>query len=148
MQADRKRDARDEILTMTMPEMARLLGVSRSVVYSILKNPKYRDELVTVVIAGRKRITKESFNRWYKSYGSSYRKKDAKKAEAVHTKKSADSQYYTTEEVCSICGCSKATVRNWITRKYFPVKKIGGAFYISRQEFNSWYGLIPEKQEE
>lgn len=29
---------------ISMPEMARLLGVKRNTVYSILKNPQYKDE--------------------------------------------------------------------------------------------------------
>jgi len=147
VKADRERDAKDEALTMTMPEMAGILGVSRSVVYSILKNPKYRDEFVTVVIAGKKRITKESFDKWYRAYGKNYRKEDKNKAAGSPEKKPADSRYYTMDEICRIYGCSKATLRNWISRKYFPVMKIGGTFYISRQEFDSWYGQISENQE-
>ena len=52
---DRLRDAELEETSISMPEMARLLGVARGVVYSILKNEKYRDVLQVIVVAERKR---------------------------------------------------------------------------------------------
>lgn len=47
-----------------MPEMARLLGTTRSTVYSILNNPNYKEFFDFVVISDKKRITKESFQRF------------------------------------------------------------------------------------
>lgn len=38
---DREKDALLEDATITMPEMAQLLGTTRSAVYTILDNPKY-----------------------------------------------------------------------------------------------------------
>ncbi len=56
---DREKDAIVEEATITMPEMARLLGLTRSQVYQILRNPKYSHFFETIVIAEKKRITKE-----------------------------------------------------------------------------------------
>ena len=42
----------------SVPEMARLLGLTRSQVYQILRNPKYSHFFETIVIAEKKRITK------------------------------------------------------------------------------------------
>ena len=47
-----------------MPEMARLLDVPRSTVYGILSSKKYAPLLDVIVIAGRRRVTKESFERF------------------------------------------------------------------------------------
>ena len=47
-----------------MPEMARLLGLTRSQVYQILRNPKYSHFFETIVIAEKKRITKENFQKF------------------------------------------------------------------------------------
>ena len=55
---DREKDAIVEEATITMPEMARLLGLTRSQVYQILRNPKYSHFFETIVIAEKKRITK------------------------------------------------------------------------------------------
>lgn len=50
--------------SMRMPEMARMLGVSRSVVYNIIDRS---DILKTVELDGRRRVTEESFYEWYAS---------------------------------------------------------------------------------
>ena len=69
---DREKDALLEDATITMPEMAQLLGTTRSSVYTILDNPKYSHFFEFIVIAEKKRITKESFQKflegqdWYK----------------------------------------------------------------------------------
>lgn len=70
--ADRERDAELEAATLTMPEMARLLLIDRKNVYSILDG-KDKDKFEFIMIADLRRITKESFERWY-SGQSKYRK--------------------------------------------------------------------------
>ena len=61
---DREKDAIVEEATITMPKMARLLGLTRSQVYQILRNPKYSHFFETIVIAEKKRITKENFQKF------------------------------------------------------------------------------------
>ena len=59
---------------MTMPEMARLLLIPRKEVYNILLTGRDKDQFEFVYIADRRRVTKDSFERWYvrlrKQYGS------------------------------------------------------------------------------
>lgn len=71
--ADRDRDAELEAASMTMPEMARLLLISRKEVYNILLTGRDKDQFDFVYIADRRRVTKESFERWYAGQ-SKYRK--------------------------------------------------------------------------
>ena len=61
---DRNRDAEAENSSLTMPEMARLLGLTRKQIYMILKDKRYRDIFEILVIAGKKRVTRESFGRF------------------------------------------------------------------------------------
>ena len=63
-QEDRKKDAAAEAASLSMPEMAWLLDVPRSTVYGILSSKKYAPLLDVIVIAGRRRVTKESFERF------------------------------------------------------------------------------------
>ena len=63
-QEDRKKDAAAEAASLSMPEMARLLDVPSSTVYGILSSKKYAPLLDVIVIAGRRRVTKESFERF------------------------------------------------------------------------------------
>ena len=50
---------------MTMPEMARLLLITRKEVYNILLTGRDKDQFEFVYIADRRRVTKDSFERWY-----------------------------------------------------------------------------------
>ena len=63
-QEDRKKDAAAEAASLSMPEMARLLDVPRSTVYGILSSKKYAPLLDVIVIAGWRRVTRESFERF------------------------------------------------------------------------------------
>ena len=57
-----------------MPEMAQLLGITRSSVYTILDNPKYSHFFEFIVIAEKKRITKESFQKFLEGQRSEERR--------------------------------------------------------------------------
>ena len=70
--ADRERDREIEAQTISIPEMAKLLGVPREKVYWILDCKKYRDCFVIERVADRRRITKTSFEIWLNSQ-STYR---------------------------------------------------------------------------
>ena len=61
---DRKKAEAAEHSSITMPEMAALLGIDRRQVYEILKDPLYKDWFEFVYLADRKRITRESFYRF------------------------------------------------------------------------------------
>lgn len=66
-QEDRERDAELEQASMTMPRMAKLLGITRDEVYSILGKKKNHGVFEIIVVAGKKRITYDSFERWYQN---------------------------------------------------------------------------------
>ena len=70
---DRTRDAILEEESMTMPEMARLLLITRKEVYGILYG-KDANRFEFITIANRRRVTKKSFERWYAGQ-SKYRSK-------------------------------------------------------------------------
>lgn len=58
---DRERDAELEAASMTMPEMARLLMITRDQVYNILNQKRNKGLFEFVYIADQRRITRESF---------------------------------------------------------------------------------------
>lgn len=64
---DRERDAELEKASMTMPQMAKLLGITRDEVYAILGKKKNQRVFKIIVVADKKRITYESFERWYQA---------------------------------------------------------------------------------
>lgn len=60
-QKDREKDKELEGTTITMPEMARLLGTTRSQVYEILKKFQVQSFFEMVVIAEKKGLQKRAF---------------------------------------------------------------------------------------
>ena len=59
---DREKDSEAEEESITMPEMARILGITRARVYAILKNDKYSHFFEFTEVAGRKQILRKSFD--------------------------------------------------------------------------------------
>ncbi len=144
-QADRARDALYEAQTLTMPEMARFLGVTRSKVYAILKDRKYKDQLEIVVIAGKKRVTKESFNRWYAAYKKELPEEE-RLVKQISVRKSGTDLYYTLDEISELCGVNKSTVSRWVRKGEFPARRVGQCINIPRLEFDAWYEKYKQKQ--
>ena len=144
-QADRARDAVYEAQTLTMPEMARFLGVTRSKVYAILKDRKYKDQLEIVVIAGKKRVTKESFNRWYAAYKKELPEEE-RPVKQISSRKSGTDLYYTLDEISELCGVNKSTVSRWVRKGEFPARRVGQCINIPRLEFDAWYEKYKQKQ--
>ena len=66
---DRQRDAEQENTSMTLPQMARLLGISREEVYSLVRRKRNRDVFEIIMVADKKRVTLDSFERWYQRQG-------------------------------------------------------------------------------
>ncbi len=69
-QKDREKDKELEGATITMPEMARLLGIPRRQVYEILKNSKYSHFFETIEIAEEEKNYKRELSeifRWTRS---------------------------------------------------------------------------------
>ena len=60
-QEDRQADAKIEESTLSLPQVAALLGVPRNTVYRILRDQRYQHFFEIIVVADRKRVTKESF---------------------------------------------------------------------------------------
>lgn len=62
---DRMREAGMRRTSLTMPEIARLLGIERAAVYQLMKKaPPGTFDMI--LLEGRKRVTAESFEKWYR----------------------------------------------------------------------------------
>jgi len=159
-QEDRLRDAELEENSMSMPDMARLLDVSRSVVYGILNSDYGKEMLEVIIVADRKRVTKESFERWYysqkeylkpedridgtsrkrKSYADSLMKKKVKTAKGMReVRYSENPNYLTVDEAAMMAKTDTARVYKWIKAKKFPVLRISKMVTrIPRAEFEAF----------
>ena len=157
---DRLRDAELEENSMSMPDMARLLDVPRSHVYSILNSERGKEMLEVIVVADRKRITKESFERWYasqtkylkpedqpegvprrhKSYADSLVKKKVQTNKGTKEVRYSDNpDYLTVDEAALQAKTSTARVYKWINAGRFPVLRISKMVTrIPRKEFEAF----------
>lgn len=61
----RERDAPVRESTLSIPEIGRMLGLDRRAAYKL--GNQHRKEFETVIVGDKKRITIESFERWYQS---------------------------------------------------------------------------------
>ena len=161
---DRKKDEAIIKATISMPEMAKLLGITRSVVYSIIKNPKYKEIFEIIMVADQKRITKKSFEQFLglqdkyflekpEKYNDTkleettavadYRRRNISNDKNIHKKTKVNS--ITCQEAANIANVSKSTIAKWIAKGLFPSKKIGRSIIVSKIEFEKF---IKEKTEE
>lgn len=154
---DRERDAAIENASITMPEMARLLGVKRNTVYSILKHPDYKDLFEVIIVADRKRITRESFEKFLDSQDkykldeindyeeismeenialAEHRRKKLKNKQ--HRADNGNLEYLTFDEAALIANVSRATIYEWSRKNHFPVIRVIKASRIPRKEFEQY----------
>ena len=155
--ADREKDLAAEAATITMPEMARLLGTTRSTVYSILNNPNYKEFFDFVVIADKKRITKESFQRFLDGQDryhldpcieysevaaeenmalADFRRKKLFKSGV--RRGNGNKNYLTRAEAAMLAKVSKSTIDYWANKGHYTILKIGELVRIPRAEFEDW----------
>ena len=62
---DRERDRLLEESSMTVPELGRLLGLDRRQAWKL--HTKVKSAFVTIRVAGKPRVTKQSFESWYQN---------------------------------------------------------------------------------
>ena len=149
-QEDREKDAALEAETLTMPEMAKELYITRKDVYNILAKKENRDIFDIVVIADKKRITRESFERWY-ARQSKYRKLTdrtpdeleqirmaEKKKETPRLEVDPDKHSYNVRETAVLMDITPDEVRQLIRDGKLPAKRYGAKYVILRENIDWW----------
>ena len=145
--------------------MARLLDVPRRSVYSILNSRRGREILDVIVIADRKRVTRESFDRWYAGQAEYLKPEDRilhpdakdrhysdclKGKNVKHRKKkkkvtievtSANPDYLTLHEAAALAEVDIRTVQKWLRNGKFPMLKISAKITrIPKDPFINYLG--------
>ena len=133
--ADRARDAALEAQTMTMPEVAQILGIPRKAVYHILLYGSDRDKFDFVFIAGRRRVTKESFERWHADQSRFCTEIDKTKS------------VFSMQEASVLLHITYNDVRQMIQSGELAAEKCGAKYLISRDEIQ-WILLQQKNKHE
>ena len=137
--ADRERDREIEAQTISIPEMAKVLGIPRKNVYGILDCKKYRDCFVIERVADRPRITKKSFKAWLKSqstYQLQKSKKETHEEPPLKLQCPKNGKYYSFQEIQAFYGISRPTLDSWVLKEGIPTMKLGRVKRIQKDAFD------------
>lgn len=137
--ADRERDREIEAQTISIPEMAKLLGIPREKVYWILDCKKYRDCFVIKRVADRRRITKASFEAWLLSqstYQGSATGRRCSRRTSIETAISQSRQYISFQEIQDFYGISRTALVTWIREEGIPTIDVGRAKRVRKDVFD------------
>ena len=133
---DRAKDEALEEATYTMPEMDRMLGISRNEVYAILRAKRNTGFFETIKIADRKRITKESFYRWLNSQDQYH--VISQEEPCIKRYTDVDPDHYSVAEASKKYSIPLSRLYTWIREKKIPVNKTGYLTLIPKESFDEW----------
>ena len=147
---DRLRDRQVEKATISIPEMAALLGISKDRVYYILRDPRYADMLETIRIASRRRVTKGSFLYFLTQQNDFSLVTASAQVTAQDTTQNMDSvcadladtlqwkDYISVAEAASRAGISRQAISKFADRGAFRRRRMCGVVRIRREDFEIW----------
>ena len=146
------RDQELETHTITFPEAAAAIGLTRTQFYLLLKKPAYAHFFEIVEIAGRRRITKESFKRFLngqKEYGlvriqepgnaSKHVTKGSRTdVEMNNRSDGTGSKYLTVAEAAKIAHLSRQALIKYADQGCFGKVRQKNVVRIRRDEYEAW----------
>lgn len=137
---DRERDATAEAASISMPEMARMLGVPRRSIYSLVRSKKAGEMLEFIEVGGRKRITRESFEKWYAGQDH-YTRRKALQAGLGPRQRDVNESYpegYTVRQAAEKYDLSVGMIYKWIREGRIETTQTGRMKLLPREAFDSW----------
>ena len=155
---DRQIDEDLENATITFPQAAAILGMTRKEFYSVLRGKEYSQLFEIVEVAGRNRITKASFGKFLNGqdkYCIAEKGEPAKPAvlsgsaastnEEFKTKedwlkaKDVPRRFLTIEEAALISGITPQAISRYAMRGHFgESRRVGGMVRIPEKQFQEW----------
>lgn len=147
---DRERDRLIEQSSITVPEMGRMLGIDRRAAWKL--HTKAGKSLITIRVAGKPRVTKESFEAWYQGQSEYVKVSEqpmlSSKATATESKRlcncPADSAmsienkaFFMLNEAALLLGLHERDLYRMIQSHDIQGKKIGKCWYVRQEELQS-----------
>lgn len=124
--------------SISVKEMAELLGVSDDGAYAIIK----RDQIETFEAEHRKRIRRDVFEKWYQGQRK-YRTIEERERAKVSGKQpqlmvDPDKQSYGVREAAMLLRCTEQAIRRMIRAGELEARKYGNRYLILRSEIEWW----------
>ena len=148
----REQDREAEESTMSLPEMGRLIFLSRNQAYALAKRTP---ELEIITIAGQRRVTKDSFEKWYSSQETSRMFEDMTETEQRQIQKTLQAddpdpveqlnademlgnalkkEWYSIKEVAEVLKLSESSVKRMVYSEKLGAEQFGRSWRISRED--------------
>ena len=145
---DRQRDVEQENTSMTLPQMAKLLGISRNEAYAIVGRKSSRDVFEIIIVADKKRVTLDSFERWYQRQDCYQKVTEQtsgldKELEGVDDSErtvllDADKMSFTVKEAALLIGSATREIYRMIEDGILDGIRIGKMVRIRRAALEWW----------
>lgn len=159
---DRKRDYEAEKSSITLPEMGRLLCVKRDTAYHLVRN---NPQLEVVEIAGHKRVTIRSFEKWYANQDHYKKFEDRSKSEQKRLVKKhkkdrlgktlrtkipeidETKSWFTVKEASWTTGVSESTIMRMIQSGELAAKQVNRKWHVMKDDVR-WFLIQQENNED
>ena len=154
---DRERDKAQEEMGYTMPEIAKMLLISRKEVYNLLASPKCAGVFEYFTVAEKKRITKEIFETWYRGQCKYIKFEDRSPEEQERIRMlqkqekrprlmvDPNKQAYDIKETAVLLDVPVHEIRRMISEEELEAKKFGNRYLILKSEIEWW--LLQQKMD-
>lgn len=145
---DRMQDQYWEERSLSMPEAARELGIPRNKVYQIFRAKKNQGKFVFINIGDQKRVTRKSFDEWYKGQREYLKPEDrpsyrAQKKEQLRIKREqerealdASKNLFSIQEASMLLNISYYTLFRMIKSGKVAAKKYGKSYLVEKSEID------------
>lgn len=115
--------------TMSVPEMAKLLGIKKTDSYWLVHQNYFK----TTIIAGKMRVDKASFEKWYAN------QTHHQKVNGEQPGKNICEKTYTIRELSESLGICKECVVEAMRKHHIRMITVNGQFRVNRKDFDAWY---------
>lgn len=115
--------------TYSVDELGHLLGLKEAASYALISKGHFD----VVEVLGKRRITKDSFDKWYSSQ-KEYRTLEDQAREA-----NVVTSTYSVLEIAKMLGTSKQAIFAMMTKGLFDVQIVGRMKRITKESFYRWY---------
>lgn len=141
LKKDRISDEKLRKVSISIPEMARILGLEWKETYELVHNSKKNKYLEVVKVAGKKRILSDSFRKWYVNQDE-YHFDDDEEYFGVRLNKAARDGLFSIKEASTITGVPTDKIYRMIYAGKLMSTTVDGEKKIRISEISA----IPEKE--
>lgn len=115
--------------TLSVEELGNLLGMAEATAYELIAKGHFE----VIEVLGKRRITKESFERWYSSQSFYRTVEDQEKDQDIL------STGYTVPQVARMLGIHRNNIHYLASKGRFETFQVGRHKCVTKESFEHWY---------